>query len=39
MLSSSLGSTPSTKETLVLVAERLFAAHGIDGVSTRQILQ
>lgn len=36
---SSIGPTPSTKETLILVAERLFAAHGIDGVSTRQILQ
>jgi AcrR family transcriptional regulator len=32
------GSTISTKETLVLAAERLFAAHGIDGVSIRQIL-
>ncbi len=34
----SIGPTPSTKEALVLVAERLFAAHGIDGVSIRQIL-
>jgi AcrR family transcriptional regulator len=32
------GSPISTKETLVLAAERLFAAHGIDGVSLRQIL-
>lgn len=36
---SSIGRAPSTKETLVLVAERLFAVHGIDGVSIRQILQ
>jgi len=28
---------PSTKEQLVLTAERLFAEHGIDGVSLRQI--
>ncbi len=28
---------PSTKERLVLTAERLFAIHGIDGVSLRQI--
>jgi len=38
MPSSSIGATASTKEALVLVAERLFAAHGIDGVSIRQIL-
>jgi AcrR family transcriptional regulator len=38
MPGSSLGPTPSTKEALVLVAERLFAAHGIDGVSIRQLL-
>ena len=31
--------TPSTKEVLVTTAERLFARHGIDGVSIRQILQ
>jgi AcrR family transcriptional regulator len=38
----SVGATPSTtstKETLVIAAERLFARHGIDGVSIRQILQ
>ena len=28
---------PSTKEQIVLAAERLFAEHGIDGVSLRQI--
>jgi AcrR family transcriptional regulator len=28
---------PSTKEQLVLTAERLFAIHGLDGVSLRQI--
>jgi AcrR family transcriptional regulator len=28
---------PSTKEQLVLTAERLFALHGVDGVSLRQI--
>jgi AcrR family transcriptional regulator len=28
---------PSTKEVIVLVAERLFAQHGINGVSLRQI--
>jgi AcrR family transcriptional regulator len=28
---------PSTKEQIVLAAERLFAAHGLDGVSLRQI--
>jgi AcrR family transcriptional regulator len=28
---------PSTKEQLVLTAERLFATHGLDGVSLRQI--
>jgi AcrR family transcriptional regulator len=28
---------PSTKEQIVLAAERLFAAHGVDGVSLRQI--
>jgi AcrR family transcriptional regulator len=28
---------PSTKEQIVLVAERLFAEHGIEGVSLRQI--
>jgi AcrR family transcriptional regulator len=28
---------PSTKELLVLTAERLFAVHGVDGVSLRQI--
>jgi AcrR family transcriptional regulator len=28
---------PSTKERLVLTAERLFAIHGVDGVSLRQI--
>src|SRR5580704_14552004 len=28
---------PSTKEQLVLTAERLFAVHGIDAVSLRQI--
>jgi AcrR family transcriptional regulator len=28
---------PSTKEQLVLSAERLFALHGIDGVSLRQV--
>lgn len=28
---------PSTKEQIVLAAERLFARHGIDGVSLRQI--
>jgi AcrR family transcriptional regulator len=28
---------PSTKEQLVLTAERLFALHGLDGVSLRQI--
>lgn len=39
MPGTSIGPTTSTKETLVLVAERLFAAHGIDGVSIRQILQ
>lgn len=33
-----IGSAPSTKESLVLAAERLFATHGIDGVSIRQIL-
>lgn len=38
MPGSSIGTTPSTKESIVLVAERLFAAHGIDGVSIRQIL-
>jgi AcrR family transcriptional regulator len=32
------GSVATTKETLVLTAERLFALHGIDGVPTRQIL-
>jgi AcrR family transcriptional regulator len=37
--SGSSGTVPSTKETLVLTAERLFARHGIDGVSIRQILQ
>jgi AcrR family transcriptional regulator len=35
---SSIGAL-STKETLVVAAERLFARHGIDGVSIRQILQ
>jgi len=30
---------PSTKEQIVLAAERLFAEHGIDGVSLRQIAQ
>lgn len=30
--------TISTKEILVITAERLFAQHGIDGVSIRQIL-
>jgi AcrR family transcriptional regulator len=29
--------SPSTKEQLVLTAERLFATHGLDGVSLRQI--
>ena len=29
--------TPSAKEQIVLVAERLFAERGIDGVSLRQI--
>ncbi|GAB2844530.1 TetR family transcriptional regulator [Actinocorallia aurea] len=29
--------TPSTKAQIVLAAERLFAQHGIDGVSLRQI--
>lgn len=28
---------PSTKETVVLTAERLFAVHGVNGVSLRQI--
>jgi AcrR family transcriptional regulator len=28
---------PSTKEQIVLAAERLFARHGVDGVSLRQI--
>lgn len=28
---------PSTKEQIVLTAERLFALHGIDGVSLRQV--
>jgi AcrR family transcriptional regulator len=28
---------PSTKEQIVLAAERLFAQHGIDGVSLRQV--
>ena len=32
------GSARSTKESLGLAAERLFATHGIDGVSIRQIL-
>jgi len=30
---------PSTKEALVLTAERLFALHGLDGVSLRQICE
>src|SRR3954462_1756002 len=30
-------STKSTKEQIVLAAERLFAEHGIDGVSLRQV--
>nr|WP_308301378.1 SDR family NAD(P)-dependent oxidoreductase [Frankia sp. Mgl5] len=29
--------TPSTKEQIVRAAERLFAAHGLDGISLRQI--
>jgi AcrR family transcriptional regulator len=32
------GATPTTREALVLTAERLFALHGIDGVPIRQIL-
>jgi AcrR family transcriptional regulator len=32
-----LAMAPSTKEQLVLTAERLFALHGLDGVSLRQI--
>ena len=32
-----LAIAPSTKEQLVLTAERLFAIHGLDGVSLRQI--
>lgn len=36
---TSIGTSRSTKETLVITAERLFARHGIDGVSVRQILQ
>ena len=30
---------PSSKEQIVLTAERLFAEHGIDGISLRQIGQ
>jgi AcrR family transcriptional regulator len=33
----SLAVAPSTKEQLVITAERLFAMHGMDGVSLRQI--
>jgi AcrR family transcriptional regulator len=39
MPGSSIGALPSTKEALVITAERLFARHGVDGVSIRQILQ
>jgi AcrR family transcriptional regulator len=34
---STVGPTRSTKESLVVTAERLFAQRGIDGVSVRQI--
>ena len=34
---TSVGPSRSTKETLVVTAERLFAERGIDGVSIRQI--
>jgi len=39
MPGASIGASLSTKEALVIAAERLFARHGIDGVSIRQILQ
>jgi len=32
-----LGATASTRESLLLTAESLFAAHGLDGVSLKQI--
>lgn len=38
MPGSSIGTVRPTRETLVTTAERLFAQHGIDGVSIRQIL-
>ncbi len=39
MTPGSSAETPlSTRDTLVITAERLFAQHGIDGVSIRQIL-
>jgi len=37
MALTTVGPSPSTKELLVVTAERLFAERGIDGVSIRQI--